>query len=137
MNRKEFLSQVLCTSGAVITGTYLITSCEQNDEQPSINGEITVDLNNNPELQSEGGYIYKKDIIIVNTGNNNFIALSKICTHQQCTVEYNESKEEVTCPCHGSAFNQKGEVLDGPASDPLKSFDVTKQDNTLTIKETG
>jgi nitrite reductase/ring-hydroxylating ferredoxin subunit len=48
------------------------------------------------------------------------------CTHRQGPL--NEGKLEgstVTCPLHGSQFNVcTGEVLRGPAKDPLKTYEV-------------
>lgn len=47
-------------------------------------------------------------------------AFSAHCTHLKCTLEYNEAESSFDCPCHGSRFSMKGEVLDGPAKEPLE-----------------
>lgn len=47
-------------------------------------------------------------------------AFSAHCTHLGCTLEYNETEGSFDCPCHGSRFSMRGEVLDGPAKEPLK-----------------
>ncbi len=56
-----------------------------------------------------------------------FCATEAKCTHMQGPL--NEGKLDgstVTCPWHGSQFNVcTGEVLLGPATDPLKTFRVT------------
>ncbi|MBV9821816.1 MAG: Rieske (2Fe-2S) protein, partial [Actinobacteria bacterium] len=57
------------------------------------------------------------DIIITRPTENTVTAFSAICTHQGCTVQ--PSGKELDCPCHGSVFDLKGAVLNGPAQRPL------------------
>ncbi len=47
-----------------------------------------------------------------------FRALSSICTHLGCIVSYEGTG--FVCPCHGSKFNEVGNVLSGPAPKALE-----------------
>ncbi|HER08675.1 MAG TPA: hypothetical protein ENO20_07155 [Bacteroides sp.] len=59
-------------------------------------------------------------------------AVSAVCTHLGCILE--KSTEGFTCPCHGSCYNEQGEVLSGPAPADLSWYEVNRAaDGQLVI----
>jgi Rieske Fe-S protein len=46
-----------------------------------------------------------------------FYAISSVCTHLGCNVK--RSGPGFACPCHGSQFDENGQVVHGPAPKPL------------------
>jgi cytochrome b6-f complex iron-sulfur subunit len=51
-------------------------------------------------------------------------AVSAICTHLGCVIE--KSDEGFQCPCHGSCYNDRGEVVSGAATTDLPWFELLK-----------
>ena len=58
-------------------------------------------------------------------------ALLMRCTHQNAQLKAGET--ELTCPAHGSAFLANGQVSNGPAAQPLRSFPVRVVGDQLLI----
>lgn len=59
-------------------------------------------------------------------------AVSAVCTHLGCIL--NKSSEGFECPCHGSCYDLKGEVLSGPAPRNLAWYRVgRKPDGALYV----
>lgn len=63
---------------------------------------------------------------------NRYEALLLECTHKGCSVD--PSEETLSCPCHGSRFDSRGNVLNGPASENLYTYRVTTDEKTIYIK---
>jgi Rieske Fe-S protein len=61
-------------------------------------------------------------IILVQPEKGKVVAMTAVCTHQQCTVA--PDGDELKCPCHGSVYDLTGANVSGPAPSPLAQFDV-------------
>ena len=45
---------------------------------------------------------------------------TKRCPHLGCALKWNSAERTWDCPCHGSRFTEKGQLIDNPATDDLK-----------------
>lgn len=52
---------------------------------------------------------------VYRTDQGELIERSAVCTHLGCIVAWNAATRTWDCPCHGSQFNTRGEVVNGPA----------------------
>jgi nitrite reductase/ring-hydroxylating ferredoxin subunit len=62
-----------------------------------------------------------------------FIALSLRCTHLGCSINWEEDKQRFICPCHSSAFDISGEVLNPPAARALDYYPVIIENGIVKV----
>lgn len=65
-----------------------------------------------------------------------FLALYRKCTHLGCAVPWAAPKGQFLCPCHASAFDARGEVLNPPAPRALDLFQVVIESGLVKV-DTG
>jgi Rieske Fe-S protein len=70
-------------------------------------------------------------ICVYRINENEYKALWMQCTHQG--TELQASGDRLQCPAHGSEFDNKGNVKNGPADRSLRSFPVTVSKNQIFI----
>lgn len=51
-------------------------------------------------------------------------AFDATCPHLGCIVEWNSTEQTFDCPCHGSRFDCRGQVVNGPANVNLRPVDM-------------
>jgi cytochrome b6-f complex iron-sulfur subunit len=62
-----------------------------------------------------------------------FLALSRTCTHLGCTVPWVEKEMRFACPCHGSAFDITGDVINPPAPRALDIYPITIENRIIKV----
>ncbi len=140
MNRRELIRNIAAGTATLFIVPTAFTSCEKDPIDPDDNNNppdddiLTIDLTDDKysNLGSVGGFVKEGDLIIINTGDG-FVALSNICTHQGCVVSYDSQENKLPCPCHGSVYSTTGSVLEGPAENPLRKYELSQEGDILTI----
>ncbi|RME20512.1 MAG: Rieske (2Fe-2S) protein [Deltaproteobacteria bacterium] len=93
------------------------------------------------DLAEVGGYTYawtEDDVIIVvRLGDDDWAALSAVCTHQGCFVGYRAKAGDLFCGCHASVFELDGRVTAGPAEAPLRVYTVAREGDLLVVSGTS
>jgi Rieske Fe-S protein len=90
-------------------------------------------------LDKAGGFVLMKntpqgDILIVNSGDGQFAAMSNVCPHRKCRVEV-KNPTLIQCPCHGSTYKIDGTHVSGPANKSLKKFRARAEAGIITVSK--
>lgn len=133
------------TSGATLAGT--LSGCGGGGSSPSapsapptpppITGEIRVPLMAVGQTVTASANLVgglQTPLAVTRVSDTQVVAVSRICTHMQCTVNLPASTGgTLDCPCHGSRFQTTGQVVNGPANRALFSFPARIQGNEVII----
>jgi Rieske Fe-S protein len=118
----------------------LKTPLSCNEAFPAaVAGTVTLLLADFPKLAMTGGSAVGAPpglgdtLIVVRTSDTQAIALSAICTHRGCTVGWDDKKNDILCPCHGSVFGSDGHVINGPATLPLTAYAAVVSATAIVI----
>jgi Rieske Fe-S protein len=77
--------------------------------------------------------------VVINRDFTGFYVVDSMCKHAFCTVgALDSSTFAMRCPCHGSMYDIRGDVLEGPAEEQLTALNFTFDGNnllTITVPE--
>ena len=146
MNRREFIEKACLTGIGIVAGTSIINSLGIETlkafPRPGVfhgNREIPLVLADTPELQTVGGAYHleideiDKNLLVVRTGEDTFLAVDIKCTHKGCDVAYQDTAKMFVCPCHDSHFDMNGIPKSGPAKKPLGTYKTTLKNGEVTV----
>lgn len=86
------------------------------------------------DLKRNSGKVFRfgsKPALLILTSDDTYHALSAVCTHLGCTVQYRPDLQEVWCPCHNGVYGINGANISGPPPRPLEKFDVILKGNDI------
>jgi len=75
------------------------------------------------------------EVALARLADGSWAAFDNSCTHEECPLAEGDLEDHrITCYCHGSTFDVRtGEVLEGPAEDPVTVFEVRVVDGDLQV----
>ncbi len=71
----------------------------------------------------------RKPVIVLKDQQGNYRALSALCTHLACIVQYRWEGNYIWCACHNGRFDLAGKVISGPPPASLETYDVNITDD--------
>ena len=90
------------------------------------------------DLKSNSGKIVKfgsRPALLIRTGETEWRAFSAICTHLNCTVQFQESTHQIWCACHNGFYDMNGKVVSGPPPRPLEEYAVHVRGDDVVISK--
>jgi cytochrome b6-f complex iron-sulfur subunit len=140
MKRREFnlLGLGLLASSLPIA----IAAC-QSDSEPVADaggGGEFVALGSEADLDAQGSltsddFQGEKIAVIRDPGGSGAVlAVSTVCTHAGCTVDWDGAEGKFVCPCHGGSYNPDGTVSGGPPPQSLTTFVAKAEGGQVMIQ---
>jgi len=83
------------------------------------------------DVPINGALVFMNERLALLRDQKGVYALNLICTHLGCTVTVREGA--ISCPCHGSLFDRRGNVLKGPADRALAMFELTERNGLIEV----
>jgi cytochrome b6-f complex iron-sulfur subunit len=62
------------------------------------------------------------------------IAISAVCTHLRCILDFDRDRRGLACPCHDGRFDLAGKVLSGPPPRPLATYEVSVRAGEIVVQ---
>lgn len=136
-SRRRFLdylvgASAIATLGAIVYPIFKFMSPPQVIESTE-NSVVAAKLN---EVPVNSGKIFKfgnKPGILVRTSAGELKALSAVCTHLECIVQYRPDTKQIWCACHNGQYNLSGKNIGGPPPRPLEEFKVNTRGDDVVV----
>jgi len=72
--------------------------------------------------------------MLIHHQDGTWVALTAVCTHLGCTVQYEPQANRIHCACHGGVYDARtGANVSGPPPKPLKLFKVAVNDTGVDV----
>ncbi|HSB15115.1 MAG TPA: Rieske (2Fe-2S) protein [Bryobacteraceae bacterium] len=91
------------------------------------------------DLKPNSGKIVKfgsRPVLLIRVSDTEWKAFSAICTHLNCTVQFQQSSHQIWCACHNGFYNLNGQVVSGPPPRPLDEYTVHIRGEEVVISRT-
>lgn len=62
------------------------------------------------------------------------VAMSAVCTHMRCILNYDRERKGLLCPCHEGRFDLNGNVVTGPPQRSLPGYEVQTRAGEVFVR---
>lgn len=134
-NRRAFLQKILALLGLAAFASFLYPFFKYFSPPAGEAGAKTLVLSKAdiPVGEAKDIVFNNTPCVVINRPDKGFIALSRVCTHLGCLVDFQKDKKRLLCPCHAGTYDLSGTVTSGPPPKPLQQFPVKVVGDSLII----
>jgi Rieske Fe-S protein len=87
------------------------------------------------ERKEDGWYETREQtVVFLDKNDSGYRALSAVCSHLGCGVQWDMTAGQYKCPCHGGVYDRAGQVVSGPPPRPLDRLSVRVNEQTADIE---
>ena len=135
MNRRSFLKSLAFILSSTVAASLIYPMARFLSPHQNKTREVKVTIKKSDVAVGEGKEIVVggTPAIVVNARGIGYMALSRVCTHLGCLVEFDKSSNRFICPCHAGTFNIEGNVISGPPPKPLEKLPLNVQGDNIII----
>ena len=134
-DRRKFLE--ICLGGVATLSAAAVASpvFRYLSPLPEKSGATKVTIPENEVREGEAKFFQYAGsaAVILKPRGGDLIALSAVCTHLGCIVQWQKEQQDFLCPCHAGHYTAEGKVISGPPPKPLQRLPVTVANGTVTI----
>ena len=95
--------------------------------------QVTIPEKDVPEGEAKFFEYAGSSAVLVRKRGGGLVALSAVCTHLGCIVQWEKDKQDFLCPCHAGHYTADGIVTAGPPPKPLSKLPFTVADGIITV----
>jgi len=136
MKRRRFLQIILAFLASITLLSFIYSLLKFLAALPARTAEankLIIRKNEVPSGDAKDIIYRDSPAVIINRSDKGFIALSRVCTHLGCLVEYDRGKQRLICPCHAGNFDLEGNVLSGPPPKSLTAIPLRIDGENIII----
>jgi Rieske Fe-S protein len=88
------------------------------------------------DLKPNGSKIVRfgtRPALLLLTADGEYRAISAVCTHLSCTVQYRNDLHQIWCACHNGLYDLNGRNISGPPPRPLEAYQVHVRGDEIVI----
>jgi Rieske Fe-S protein len=88
------------------------------------------------DLRPNGSKVFRfgtRPALLLMTAEGEYRALSAVCTHLSCTVQYRNDLHQIWCACHNGLYDLNGRNISGPPPRPLESYTVHVRGDEIVV----